>query len=117
LQDRGVLGEDRAVIGAQRRHQAERIDAEKIRAVVLHAFCQWIDFEIICVGARLIERDAGRHRAGERRVIQVHGFLLCPHGEERALARVSNHARVAILREAAERPLLRMRFRGRLVQS
>jgi len=32
-----------------------------------------------------------------------------PHGEERALARVSNHECAAILRDAAERPLLRMR--------
>jgi hypothetical protein len=32
-----------------------------------------------------------------------------PHGEERALARVSNHEYVPILRDAAERPLLRMR--------
>jgi hypothetical protein len=34
---------------------------------------------------------------------------VAPHGEERALARVSNHESVAILRDAAERPLLRMR--------
>jgi hypothetical protein len=32
-----------------------------------------------------------------------------PHGEERALARVSNHERAAILRDTAKRPLLRMR--------
>jgi len=32
-----------------------------------------------------------------------------PHGEERALAHVSNHECVAILRDAAEWPLLRMR--------
>jgi hypothetical protein len=32
-----------------------------------------------------------------------------PHGEERALARVSNHESLAILRNAAERPFLRMR--------
>jgi hypothetical protein len=30
------------------------------------------------------------------------------HGEERAIARVSNHTRAAILRDAAKTPLLRM---------
>jgi len=66
LQDRGVLGQHQSVVGAQRRHQAERIDLGEVGAVVLHHFGLAIDLQIIGVRASLVQRDAGRHRAGER---------------------------------------------------
>ena len=63
-----------AVVGAQRRHQAERIDRTEIRAVVLHHLGLRIDFEIVGLGAGFIQRDPGRQRAGERREIKIHGL-------------------------------------------
>jgi len=59
-------------------------------------------------------RAAGDDRAAVVEIDFVHGealFICRPHGEERALARVSNHEwnSFLILRDAATRPLLRMR--------
>jgi hypothetical protein len=49
-----------------------------------------------------------RHMADEIKACDVDCGI--PHGEERALARVSNHEEfAAILRDAAKWPLLRMR--------
>ncbi len=76
LQDRRVLGEHEPVVGAQRRHQAERVDLIKVGPVVLHYLGLGIDLEISGLGTGLIQRDAGRQRAGQRREIKVHGCLL-----------------------------------------
>jgi hypothetical protein len=76
LQDRRVLGEHKPFIGAQRRHQSERVHLIKIRTVILHDLGLGIDLKISGLGAGLIQRNAGRQRAGQRREIQVHEFLL-----------------------------------------
>jgi hypothetical protein len=72
LQDGGVLGQHHAFVGAQRRHQADRIDGAEVRSVLEHRLGRRVDFEIVRLGASLVQRDAGRHRAGERREIKVH---------------------------------------------
>ena len=72
LQDRGVLGEERAVVDADRRHHAERIDFEIIRAVGHDALGLRIDFDEAGVRAGLVERDARGKRTGEGREIKVH---------------------------------------------
>jgi hypothetical protein len=74
LQDRRVLGQHQPVVGAQRRHQPERVDLPEIGAVVLHDLGLRIDLEIIGLGAGFVQRDAGRQRAGQRREIQIHGM-------------------------------------------
>jgi AcrR family transcriptional regulator len=51
LQDCRVLGENEAIIGAQRRHQPERVYLIKIRAVVLHDLGLRIDLEVSGLGA------------------------------------------------------------------
>ncbi len=54
LQDRGVLGEHKPFVGAQRRHQPERVHLIKIRIVALHDLGLGIDLEISGLGAGLI---------------------------------------------------------------
>jgi hypothetical protein len=72
LQYCGVLGEYETVLGTQGRHQPERVDGTKVRAVVLHHFGLRIDLEVIGRRAGFIEGDPRGERAGERREIQVH---------------------------------------------
>ena len=76
LQNRRVLGQHQPVIGAQRRHQPQRVYLAKVRAVILHHLGLGIDLEIGGLGAGLIQRDPGRQRTGERREIKVHECLL-----------------------------------------
>ena len=47
LQDGRISVSTSPVVGAQRRHQPERVNCAKIRAVVLHHFGVWIDFDVI----------------------------------------------------------------------
>jgi len=63
LQDRAVLGEQVALVGAQGRHHAERVDLVEVGAVRQALVAVALD--ILGVGAGLVECDAGRHRAGE----------------------------------------------------
>jgi AcrR family transcriptional regulator len=73
LKNRGVFGEDQAIIGADRRHEAERIHAAKIGIVLQHLLRFWIDFKIARLGAGFIQGDAGCHRTGKGREVEVHG--------------------------------------------
>src|SRR6202000_1885722 len=47
----------------------------EIGAVVLHDLGLSIDLEVISLRASFIQRDPGRHRAGERREIKIHRCL------------------------------------------
>jgi hypothetical protein len=76
LQDRCVFGQHQPVVGAQRRHQPERVHFAEIRAVVLHDLGLGIDLEISGGSAGFIQRNAGRQRTGERREIEIHECLL-----------------------------------------
>ena len=55
LQDRGILGEQRAVVHADRRHHPERVDFEIVGAVVHDSFGLGVDFDEAGVGAGLVE--------------------------------------------------------------
>jgi hypothetical protein len=66
LQDRGVLGQHFAVVGAQRRNQAERVDREIVLAGGEHFLVGGIDLDHVGRTAGLGERDARGHGAGER---------------------------------------------------
>ena len=76
LQDRGILGEHGAIVGAQGRHQPERVHFPEIRAVFEHLLGLGIDLDEVGLGTRLIEGDTGRERAGERGEVELHGGVL-----------------------------------------
>ena len=73
LQDRGVLGEELARVGAQGRHHAERVDGDEVGAVRQALVAVALD--VLRFRAGLVKCDAGCHRAGERGEIKLHGNL------------------------------------------
>jgi hypothetical protein len=74
LEDRR-FGEHCAVVGAQRRNVADRVDGE-IVAAVEDALCFGIDLDEARVGPGFVNRNPRGHRTGEGSEIQVHGDLL-----------------------------------------
>src|SRR6185437_9926610 len=72
LQDGRVFREHLAAVGAQDRHQTERIDGEEV-ATIEGALGLRIDLDEPGRGPGLVKRDARAHRAGEGREIKIHG--------------------------------------------
>ena len=60
-----------AVVGADHRNVAERVDGEEI-AAVSQPFGLGVDLDEARVASGLVDRDPGRHGAGEGREIEVH---------------------------------------------
>src|SRR5262249_61017546 len=66
-----VRGQGLAVVGANHWNQAERVDRPEVRAVA-GALGFGIDLDKVCIGAGLVEGDAGGHRAGQRGEVDIH---------------------------------------------
>src|SRR5580698_1555406 len=78
LQNRGILTEEGAVVEAQQRHQAERVDLAVIRAGTVDGmFGLGVDLdEADIANAGFVKRDPARQRAGHWREIKVHDVSL-----------------------------------------
>src|SRR5262249_20562531 len=71
LEDRCDVGQQFAIIGADHRNQAQRVDRPIVGAVS-GAFGFRVDLDKTCLSTSLIERNAGGHRTGEWGEIQIH---------------------------------------------
>jgi hypothetical protein len=85
LQDGCILGEDLAIVAAQRRDHAQRVDGAIVGTV--HRLLDGrVDFDETGLGAGLIERNPGRHRAGKGCKEELHdespAFIIVPRGIE-----------------------------------